>query len=124
MILYSFFFQQTNERRPRESILRTEFANAINSINKDLSEEKRLKFLHWDLHKHSRRLISCLFISCIFVLMVILSYSFILFSSKGTNALLILGRLTSYALTLTSFFYCQVIPEYKPDGCLRWPYFE
>ncbi|KAL7592211.1 hypothetical protein Lser_V15G32783 [Lactuca serriola] len=89
---------KTNERRPRESILRTEFANAINSINKDLSEEKRLKFLHWDLHKHSR--------------------------SKGTNALLILGRLTSYALTLTSFFYCQVIPEYKPDGCLRWPYFE
>ncbi|CAH1448864.1 unnamed protein product [Lactuca virosa] len=89
---------KTNERRPRESILRTEFANAINSINKDLSEEKRLKFLHWDLHKHSR--------------------------SKGTNALLILGRLTSYALTLTGFFYCQVVPEYKPDGCLRWPYFE
>ncbi|KAI3495678.1 hypothetical protein L1887_38024 [Cichorium endivia] len=89
---------KTTERRPRESILRTEFANAINSINKDLPEENRLKFLHWDLHKHSR--------------------------SKGTNALLILGRLTSYALTLTGFFYCQVVPEYKPDGCLRWPYFE
>lgn len=89
---------KTTERRPRESILRTEFANAINSINKDLSEENRLKFLHWDLHKHSR--------------------------SKGTNALLILGRLTSYALTLTGFFYCQVVPEYKPDGFLKWPYFE
>lgn len=89
---------KTNERRPRESILHTEFANAINSINKDLPEEKRLKFLHWDLHKHSR--------------------------SKGTNALLILGRLASYALTLTGFFYCQIVPEYKPDGCLTWPYFE
>ncbi|KAL4563729.1 hypothetical protein LXL04_027774 [Taraxacum kok-saghyz] len=89
---------KTTERRPRESILRTEFANAINSINKDLPEENRLKFLHWDLHKHSR--------------------------SRGANALLILGRLTSYALTLTGFFYCQIEQDYKPDGCLRWPYFE
>ncbi|KAI3754138.1 hypothetical protein L1987_53916 [Smallanthus sonchifolius] len=83
---------KTNERRPRESILRTEFANAIRCINKDLSEENRLKFLHWDLHKHSR--------------------------SKGTNALLFLSRLTAYALTLTGFFYCQVVPSE------RWPHFE
>ncbi|KAK6941235.1 SAC domain [Dillenia turbinata] len=46
--------QITHERKPRESILRAEFANAIEVINKDLSEENRLKFLHWDLHKHSR----------------------------------------------------------------------
>ncbi|XP_024966018.1 phosphoinositide phosphatase SAC2-like isoform X1 [Cynara cardunculus var. scolymus] len=89
---------KTNEKRPRESILRTEFANAIKCINKDLSEENHLKFLHWDLHKHSR--------------------------SKGTNALLFLGRLTAYALTLTGFFYCQVVPVYRSEGCLRWPCFE
>ncbi|KAJ0495596.1 putative SAC domain, polyphosphoinositide phosphatase Fig4 [Helianthus annuus] len=83
---------KTNEKRPRESILRTEFANAIKCINKDLSEENRLKFLHWDLHKHTR--------------------------SKGTNALLFLSRLTAYALTLTGFFYCQVVPSE------RWPRFE
>ncbi|KAK9075776.1 hypothetical protein SSX86_004105 [Deinandra increscens subsp. villosa] len=83
---------KTNEKRPRESILRTEFANAINCINQDLSEENRLKFLHWDLHKHSR--------------------------SKGTNALLFLSRLTAYALTLTGFFYCQLVPSE------RWPHFE
>lgn len=60
LVIYLFFFflnnnQQTQEKRPRESILRAEFANAIDFINKDLSEENRLKFLHWDLHKHSRR---------------------------------------------------------------------
>ncbi|KAL3622790.1 hypothetical protein CASFOL_033398 [Castilleja foliolosa] len=46
---------KTNEKKPRESILCADFANAIEVINKDLSEEKRLKFLHWDLNKHSRR---------------------------------------------------------------------
>ncbi|MBA0756909.1 hypothetical protein Gotri_020046 [Gossypium trilobum] len=46
---------KTQEKKPRESILRQEFANAIDFINKDLSEENRLRFLHWDLHKHSRR---------------------------------------------------------------------
>ncbi|XP_076946545.1 phosphoinositide phosphatase SAC3-like [Bidens hawaiensis] len=83
---------KTTEKRPRESILRTEFANAIKRINEDLSEENRLKFLHWDLHKHSR--------------------------SKGTNALLFLSKLTTYALTLTGFFYCQVMPSE------RWLRFE
>lgn len=46
---------QTREKRPRESILRTEFRNAINLINKDLSEENHLKFLHLDLNKFTRR---------------------------------------------------------------------
>ncbi|KAL2497319.1 Phosphoinositide phosphatase SAC4 [Abeliophyllum distichum] len=46
---------KTNENKPRESILHTECANAIELINKDLSEENRLKFLHWDLHRHSRK---------------------------------------------------------------------
>ncbi|GAB4838073.1 actin cytoskeleton and mitosis protein [Ancistrocladus abbreviatus] len=85
---------KTHEKKPRESILRTEFANAIEVINKDLSEENRLKFLHWDLHKHSR--------------------------SKATNVLLLLGKVAAYALTLTGFFYCQLPPAMAP-GSLRWP---
>ncbi|CAI9760554.1 unnamed protein product [Fraxinus pennsylvanica] len=89
---------KTNEKKPRESILRTEFANAIEAINKDLSEENRLKFLHWDLHKHSR--------------------------SKATNVLLLLGKVAAYALTLTGFFYCQVTPALQSEGCMGWPSFE
>lgn len=89
---------KTNEKKPRESILRAEFANAIDFINRDLSEENRLKFLHWDLHKHSR--------------------------SQGTNALLLLAKVASYALTLTNFFYCQVMPTSRSEGHLIYPYFE
>ncbi|KAL9266352.1 Phosphoinositide phosphatase SAC4-like protein [Drosera capensis] len=76
---------KTNEKKPRESILRAEFANAIEVINKDLSEEDQLKFLHWDLHKHAH--------------------------SKATNVLLLLGKIAAYALTLTGFFYCQLPPS-------------
>ncbi|CAN0901242.1 Phosphoinositide phosphatase SAC4 [Linum grandiflorum] len=86
---------KTREKRPRESILRTEFANAISYINKDLPEENRLRFLHWDLHKHSR--------------------------SKATNALLLLGKVAAYALTLTGFFYCQVNLASHPEGCIGCP---
>ncbi|PON66063.1 SAC domain containing protein [Parasponia andersonii] len=86
---------KTQEKKPRESKLRTEFANAIEFINKDLSEENRLRFLHWDLHKHSR--------------------------SKATDALLLLGKMASYALTLTGFFYCQVTPVLGPDFSIKWP---
>ncbi|KAK6944687.1 SAC domain [Dillenia turbinata] len=83
---------KTHEKKPRESILRAEFANAIEVINKDLLEENRLKFLHWDLHKHSR--------------------------SKATNALVLLGKVAAYALTLTGFFHCQVSPTLQPNGSL------
>ncbi|XP_015888970.1 phosphoinositide phosphatase SAC3 isoform X2 [Ziziphus jujuba] len=86
---------KTHEKKPRESILRTEFANAIEFINKDLSEDKHLRFLHWDLHKHSR--------------------------SKATNVLLLLGKVAAYALTLTGFFYCQVKPVLRPEGSIKWP---
>ncbi|CAL0330254.1 unnamed protein product [Lupinus luteus] len=86
---------KTHEKKPRESILRAEFANAIDYINEDLSEEDRLRFLHWDLHKH--------------------------FRSKATNVLLLLGKVTAYALTLTGFFYCQVIPTSIPEDSLKWP---
>ncbi|GER36115.1 phosphoinositide phosphatase family protein [Striga asiatica] len=89
---------KTNEKKPRESILRAEFANAIEVINKNLPEENRLKFLHWDLHKHSR--------------------------SKATNVLLLLGKVAAYALTLTGFFYCEVTPALLSEGHLKWPSFE
>ncbi|KAB1220257.1 Phosphoinositide phosphatase SAC3 [Morella rubra] len=84
---------KTHEKKPRESILRAEFANAIDFINKNLSEENHLRFLHWDLHKHSR--------------------------SRATNALILLGKVAAYALTLTGFFYCQVTPAFGCEGYLR-----
>ncbi|KAJ1437092.1 SAC domain [Sesbania bispinosa] len=86
---------KTHERKPRESILRTEFGNAIDFINKDLSEENRLRFLHWDLHKH--------------------------FRSKSANVLLLLGKVAAYALTLTGFFYCQVTSTFRPEDCIKCP---
>ncbi|XP_060172346.1 phosphoinositide phosphatase SAC3-like [Lycium barbarum] len=89
---------KTQEKKPRESILRTEFANAIEFINKDLSEENRLRFLHWDLNKHSR--------------------------GKTTNVLFSLGKVATYALNLTGFFYCQVTPALRSEGCLKWPTIE
>ncbi|KAG8373872.1 hypothetical protein BUALT_Bualt11G0070500 [Buddleja alternifolia] len=88
---------KTNEKKPRESILRAEFANAIEVINNDLPEENRLKFLHWDLNKHSR--------------------------SKTTNVLIVLGKMAAYALTMTGFFYCQVTPASQSEGFLL-PSFE
>nr|GME16647.1 phosphoinositide phosphatase SAC3-like isoform X1 [Ipomoea batatas] len=89
---------KTHEKRPRESILRAEFANAIEFINKDLPEENRLRFLHWDLNKHSRR--------------------------KATNVLFFLGKVATYALTLTGFFYCQTIPPSRSEGYLKGPCLE
>ncbi|KAK9078391.1 hypothetical protein SSX86_002448 [Deinandra increscens subsp. villosa] len=76
---------KTKEKKPRESLLRVEFAHAIELINKDLPEENRLKFLHWDLNKYSR--------------------------NKSTNVLALLGKVATYALNLTGFFYCQVVPN-------------
>ncbi|XP_038990418.1 phosphoinositide phosphatase SAC3-like [Phoenix dactylifera] len=70
------------DKKPRESLLRAEFAHAIDYINKDLSEENRLKFLHWDLKNYSRR--------------------------KGTNVLALLDKVATNALDLTGIFYCQI----------------
>ncbi|KAK8988751.1 hypothetical protein V6N11_030128 [Hibiscus sabdariffa] len=80
-----------SEKKPRETILRAEFAKAIRFINKSLSKENRLRFLHWDLNRHSR---------------------------KATNALELLGRVADYALNLTGIFYCQVTPNCRQDGLL------
>ncbi|PIA43224.1 hypothetical protein AQUCO_02000573v1 [Aquilegia coerulea] len=84
---------KTREKKPRESILRAEFANAIEHINKDLSGESHLKFLHWDIHKHCRR--------------------------KPTNVLSQLYKVSANALNRTGFFYRQVTPELTPEGSFK-----
>ncbi|KAF5733472.1 phosphoinositide phosphatase SAC2 [Tripterygium wilfordii] len=89
---------KTREKKPRESILRAEFANAIRYINKGLSQENRLRFLHWDLHKHSR--------------------------NKATNVLVLLGRVAAYALNLTGIFYCPGAPYLVPEELPNPSYFQ
>ncbi|KAJ6394305.1 hypothetical protein OIU77_023516 [Salix suchowensis] len=89
---------KSHEKKPRETILGAEFANAIRFINKSLSEENRLKFLHWDLSKHSK--------------------------NRATNVLELLGRVTAYALNLTGIFYCQVMPSSSSKGLLNGSCFE
>ncbi|KAJ8756175.1 hypothetical protein K2173_024722 [Erythroxylum novogranatense] len=88
---------KTHEKKPRETILRAEFANAIRLINKGLSPENRLRFLHWDLHRHSR---------------------------KATNVLALLGKVATYALNLTGIFYCQISPSLTSNGLLTSSYLE
>ncbi|KAK4427437.1 Phosphoinositide phosphatase SAC2 [Sesamum alatum] len=82
---------KTREKKPRESILRAEFAHAIEVINKDLTRENRLKFLHWDLSKYSR--------------------------NKASNVLAYLVKVAANALDLTGFFYCQVLPASSQLPC-------
>ncbi|KAK6118742.1 hypothetical protein DH2020_047547 [Rehmannia glutinosa] len=82
---------KTREKKPRESILRAEFANAIEVINKDLAHENRLKFLHWDLSKYSR--------------------------NKAASVLAYLVKVAANALDLTGFFYCQVLPSSSQLPC-------
>ncbi|KAJ8553212.1 hypothetical protein K7X08_023890 [Anisodus acutangulus] len=85
---------KTREKRPRETILRAAFANAIEFINKDISEENHLRFLHWDLNKHSR--------------------------SKATNVLTLLGKVAATALELTSFLHCQLNPASETGKLLKF----
>ncbi|KAK4395033.1 Phosphoinositide phosphatase SAC2 [Sesamum angolense] len=85
------FENLTREKKPRESILRAEFAHAIEAINKDLTHENRLKFLHWDLSKYSR--------------------------NKASNVLAYLVKVAANALDLTGFFYCQVLPSSSQLPC-------
>ncbi|AQL09239.1 Phosphoinositide phosphatase SAC2 [Zea mays] len=79
----------TREKKPRESLLRAEFAKAIHYINKSLPDDKRLKFLHMDLSKLSRR--------------------------KGTNVLALLTKVASDVLDLTEFLHCEISTSTKPD---------
>ncbi|KAL4039328.1 hypothetical protein IC575_002980 [Cucumis melo] len=89
---------KTREKKPRESVLRAEFANAIRFINKSLSAENRLRFLHWDLNKHAK--------------------------SKASNVLMQLGRVATYALNLTGIFYCQIASNLSSEELLSWTYFK
>ncbi|EOY17293.1 Phosphoinositide phosphatase family protein isoform 1 [Theobroma cacao] len=70
---------KTVEKRPREMMLRREFANAVGYLNTILSEENHLKFIHWDFHKFAK--------------------------SKSANVLAVLGGVAGEALDLTGFYY-------------------
>ncbi|KAL0927812.1 hypothetical protein M5K25_002023 [Dendrobium thyrsiflorum] len=70
---------KTVEKRPREMMLRREFANAVGYLNQILPEEGQLKFIHWDFHKFAK--------------------------SKSANVLAVLGAVASEALDLTGFYY-------------------
>ncbi|KAL1350251.1 hypothetical protein HN51_014370 [Arachis hypogaea] len=73
---------KTREKKPRETILGVEFANAVRFINKNCGEI-HLRFFDWDLHQHSR-------------------------CSKATDVLTKLRRVAADALKLTGIFYCHV----------------
>ncbi|KAF0891299.1 hypothetical protein E2562_009474 [Oryza meyeriana var. granulata] len=81
---------KTREKKPRESLLRAEFAKAIHYINKGLPDDKRLKFLHMDLSKLSRR--------------------------KGTNVLALLNKVASDVLDLTDFLHCEITTPKPKDA--------
>ncbi|GAB4844795.1 Phosphoinositide phosphatase sac1 [Ancistrocladus abbreviatus] len=78
---------KTYEKRPREMMLRREFANAVGYLNQILSEEKHLKFIHWDFHKFAK--------------------------TKSANVLAVLGAVASEALDLTGFYYSGKPPVVK-----------
>ncbi|KAG5150824.1 hypothetical protein JHK84_027296 [Glycine max] len=69
---------KTVEKRPREMMLRREFANDVGYLNQILPVENHLRFIHWDFHKFAK--------------------------SKSANVL-VLGAIASEALDLTGFYY-------------------
>uniref|UniRef100_A0A7N0VMF0 SAC domain-containing protein n=1 Tax=Kalanchoe fedtschenkoi TaxID=63787 RepID=A0A7N0VMF0_KALFE len=70
---------KTVEKRPREMMLRREFASAVGYLNQILPEDNHLKFIHWDFHKFAK--------------------------SKSANVLAVLGGVASQALDMTGFYY-------------------
>ncbi|KAK7312052.1 hypothetical protein VNO77_35591 [Canavalia gladiata] len=70
---------KTVEKRPREMMLRREFANAVGYLNQILPVDNHLRFIHWDFHKFAK--------------------------SKSANVLAVLGAVASEALDLTGFYY-------------------
>lgn len=83
-----------NEKKPRESILRSEFINAIDTINRNLSDDDYLRFLHWDLNELCRR--------------------------EGKEVLRLLGRVATYSLSSTGLFYGQITPYLDHQDNLEW----
>ncbi|PON85051.1 SAC domain containing protein [Trema orientale] len=70
---------KTVEKRPREMMLRREYANAVGYLNQSLSQENHVRFIHWDFHKFAK--------------------------SKSANVLAVLGNVARQALDLTGFYY-------------------
>ncbi|XP_010104489.2 phosphoinositide phosphatase SAC1 [Morus notabilis] len=70
---------KTVEKRPREMMLRREYANAVGYLNQSLPEENHVRFIHWDFHKFAK--------------------------SKSANVLAVLGNVARQALDLTGFYY-------------------
>ncbi|KAL1224472.1 Phosphatidylinositol-3-phosphatase SAC1 [Cardamine amara subsp. amara] len=70
---------KTVEKRPREMVLRREFAHAVGYLNSIFTEENHLKFIHWDFHKFAK--------------------------SKSANVLAVLGAVASEALDLTGLYF-------------------
>ncbi|CAN6475704.1 unnamed protein product [Victoria cruziana] len=86
---------KTVEKRPREMMLRREFASAVGYLNQILPEEKHLKFIHWDFHKFAK--------------------------SKSANVLAVLGAVASEALDLTGFYYSgkRTVPKKRMNQLSR-----
>ncbi|KAI4386912.1 hypothetical protein MLD38_004788 [Melastoma candidum] len=89
---------KTREKKPRETILRQEFADTIRYINRSLPQEERLRFLHLDINKHAKRKENC--------------------------AIAVLTKVAEYALNLTGIFYGQVAANLKSEGSSLSLYFE
>lgn len=70
---------KTVEKRPREMMLRREFANAVGYLNQIFPEDNHLEYIHWDFHKFAK--------------------------SKSANVLAVLGRVASEALDLIGFYH-------------------
>ncbi|CAN1293783.1 Phosphatidylinositol-3-phosphatase SAC1 [Linum perenne] len=83
---------KTVEKRPREMMLRREFANAVGYLNTILPEENHLKFIHWDFHKFAKR-------------------------SKSANVLAVLGAVAREALDLTGFYYSGKTNDLAVNFC-------
>jgi hypothetical protein len=80
---------KTVEKRPREMMLRREFADAVGYLNQTYPEDKRLCFIHWDFHKFAKS------------------------GSKSANVLAVLGGVAAAALDLTGFYYSGKAPVPK-----------
>nr|XP_024397678.1 phosphoinositide phosphatase SAC1-like isoform X3 [Physcomitrium patens] len=73
---------KTVEKRPREMMLRREFATAVGYLNSILPKERRLNFIHWDFHKYAK--------------------------SKAANVIAVLGKVANDTLDLTDMYYSGV----------------
>ncbi|XP_021767175.1 phosphoinositide phosphatase SAC1-like isoform X1 [Chenopodium quinoa] len=78
---------KTVEKRPREMMLRREFANAVTYLNEIFSEEKYLTFIHWDFHKFAK--------------------------TKTANVLGVLASVASQTLDRTGFYFSGKAPVVK-----------